>query len=96
MEIYVVQGGDTLFSIANRLGSTAEELAYINQIPPPYGLTPGQALLSDDNTSSQEEKVPVHIGGYAYPFISSWVLEQTLPYLTELHIFSYGFSAEGE
>ena len=96
MEIYVVQGGDTLFSIANRLGSTAEELAYINQIPPPYGLTPGQALLSDDNTSSQEEKVPVHIGGYAYPFISSWVLEQTLPYLTELHIFSYGFTAEGE
>ena len=49
MEIYVVQGGDTLFSIANRLGSTAEELAYINQIPPPYGLTPGQALLSDDS-----------------------------------------------
>lgn len=33
--------------------------------------------------------------GYAYTYISPWVLEQTLPYLTELSVFSYGFSEEG-
>ncbi len=35
-------------------------------------------------------------GGYAYPFISPWVLAETLPYLTELYVFSYGFTAEGD
>lgn len=34
--------------------------------------------------------------GYAYPFISPWVLRQTLPYLTRLSIFSYGFTSQGE
>ena len=38
----------------------------------------------------------VRINGYAYPYINSWVLEQTLPYLTELSVFSYGFTPEGE
>ncbi|MBQ7795127.1 MAG: LysM peptidoglycan-binding domain-containing protein [Lachnospiraceae bacterium] len=33
--------------------------------------------------------------GYAYPFISSWVLDQTLPYLSELSVFSYGFTEAG-
>ena len=38
----------------------------------------------------------IYSGGYAYPFISPWVLENTLPYLTDLYIFSNGFSAKGE
>ena len=47
--------------------------------------------------SDRKEAVPlIHTGGYAYPFISPWVLEQTLPYLSELSIFSYGFTNEGE
>jgi spore germination protein len=33
--------------------------------------------------------------GYAYPFISNYVLEQTLPDINELDVFSYGFTAEG-
>jgi spore germination protein len=36
------------------------------------------------------------VNGYAYPFISPWVLEQTLPYLSNLLVFSYGFTSEGE
>jgi len=36
------------------------------------------------------------VNGYAYPFIDSYVLNQTLPYLSALSVFSYGFSAEGE
>ena len=38
----------------------------------------------------------ISVSGYAYPFISSWVLEQTLPFLSELAVFSYGFTMEGE
>ena len=34
--------------------------------------------------------------GFAYPFISPWVLGQTLPFLDELSVFSYGFTTEGE
>lgn len=38
----------------------------------------------------------IRSGGYAYPFINRFVLEQSLPYLSDLYIFSYGFSTEGE
>ena len=35
-------------------------------------------------------------GGYAYPFIRRFTLTETLPYLTDLFVFSYGFTTEGE
>ena len=34
--------------------------------------------------------------GYAYPFIDTDILRTTLPYLTDLSIFSYGFTETGE
>lgn len=34
--------------------------------------------------------------GYVYPFVNFQVLEQTLPYLTTLCIFSYGFTVGGD
>lgn len=36
------------------------------------------------------------MSGYAYPFIEEDVLDETLPGLTALYIFSYGFTLEGE
>ena len=53
----------------------------------------GQALLIADGERNPSRSVSV--SGYAYPFISAWVLEQTLPYLSELPIFSYGFTDYG-
>ena len=38
----------------------------------------------------------ITVSGYAYPFIDREVLVQTLPYLSELRVFSYGFTMEGE
>ena len=32
----------------------------------------------------------------AYPFIDNEVLGQTLPYLTDIYVFSYGFTEEGD
>lgn len=94
MEIYVVKPGDTVDMIAAGLGANPEQIIYDNQLIYPYELAVGQALFIGDNTRNPSKGIGV--SGYAYPFISPWVLEQTLPYLSELPIFSYGFTAEGE
>lgn len=95
MEIYVIQEGDSLDVIATRYGVTVESIAYTNQIPYPYALAVGQAILID--TGTQEiPTVEKQANGYAYPYISPWVLNQTLPYLSNLLVFSYGFTPEGE
>lgn len=49
-----------------------------------------------DITAPETPLYPAYVGGYAYPFISRWVLEQTLPSLSDLFIFSYGFTPEGD
>ncbi len=94
MEIYVVKPGDTVDRIANSTGVGAEQIIYDNQLEYPYGLAVGQALLINDNVRNAGRAISV--SGYAYPFIKETVLEQTLPYLSELPVFSYGFTMEGE
>lgn len=99
MEIYIVRQGDTVDTIADAYGISPQSIIYNNQLLYPYPLAIGQALLvSSQNPSTPEipEKYSAFTGGYAYPFISKWVLEQTLPYLSDLYIFSYGFTPEGE
>lgn len=94
MLIYIVEPGDTLDNIASIYGVTVEELSYANQIPYPYQLAIGQAILVPIGEEVINKRVAT-ANGYAYPFISPWVLQQTLPYLTNLLIFSYGFTPEG-
>lgn len=94
MEIYVVRTGDTVDSIAAQRGMDVNQIIYNNQLVYPYELAVGQALLLLDNGRSPTGSISV--SGYAYPFINSWVLQQTLPFLSELPIFSYGFTSEGE
>lgn len=93
-EIYVVQPGDTVDGIAGSFGINVRTLIEDNQIVFPYALAVGQALFIDLGTRRPERNL--RVSGYAYPFISPWVLRQTLPYLSELPIFSYGFTAAGE
>ncbi len=93
MEIYVVQPGDTVDGIAALLGVDVGQLVFDNQLIFPYALAVGQALLI--NRGGRNATRSIIVSGYAYPFISEWVLEQTLPYLSELPIFSYGFTREG-
>ena len=45
MEIYTVRRGDTLYSVSRRFGVPAGLLAVWNDVPPPYDLAVGQALL---------------------------------------------------
>lgn len=100
MQIYVVQTGDSIDRIAAGYGVSAASIAENNQIPYPYRLAVGQALLileqQDQSGVGIAGEYLLDVGGYAYPFINRWVLEQTLPYMSRLMIFSYGFTAEGE
>lgn len=93
MEIYVVKQGDNVDAIAASYEISVQTLIYDNQLVYPYELAIGQALLI--GTGSAVLAREAFVNGYAYPFISRWVLEQTLPYLSELSVFSYGFTSEG-
>ena len=94
MEIYVVKPGDSVDSIAQQLDANVEQIIFDNQLEYPYKLALGQALLINRYTRNAERAAAV--SGYAYPFIGEKVLEETLPYLSELRVFSYGFTVEGE
>ncbi len=96
MEIYVVKQGDTIDRISSIFGIPATEIAFVNQISYPYPLVIGQALLIPVQDSLQQYKRQVNVNGYAYPYINSKTLQTTLPYLTDLSVFSYGFTVTGE
>lgn len=93
MEIYVVQPRDTIDIIASTYGVDINTLIYDNQLIYPYELAVGQALLV--RNGQRERTMEIVSNGYAYPFISRWVLNNTLPFLSELSVFSYGFTEEG-
>lgn len=95
MEIYVVKSGDTVDSIAERYGIAVSSVIYDNQLTYPYPLALGQALLISAGASA-EPTYPAWVNGYAYPFIQREVLSQTLPYLSSLSVFSYGFTTDGD
>lgn len=95
MEIYVVKPGDTVDAIAASYGISPESVIYNNQLLYPYALAVGQALL----LSAPLTEAPSYFAftnGYAYPFIDETVLTETLPFLSSLSVFSYGFTTEGE
>ena len=95
MQIYVVKQGDTVDTIAGEYGVSVEDIIYDNQIPYPYRLAVGMALLLRITGEEGVGRYDAYVNGYAYPFISNYVLNQTLPYLSSLSIFSYGFTTEG-
>jgi spore germination protein len=95
MKIYVVQPEDTVDSIAQSYQVSVEDVIYINQLAYPYALAVGQAILLPTIEEIYEWKSVV-TNGYAYPFINPDVLEATLPFLTNLSVFSYGFTGQGD
>ena len=72
MRIYVVQPGDTLNEIAGKTGVSTYQIALDNQLIYPYELAVGQALLISDGSGGPDRNI--YVSGYAYPFISRWVL----------------------
>ena len=95
MEIHVVKQGDTVDTVAAFYGVSPASVIYDNQLGYPYALAVRQALLISTSPVS-EPTFSAYSGGYAYPFIEEMVLQETLPFLSYLFIFSYGFTTEGE
>lgn len=91
---YTVKEGDTLFSIAKEYQTTVKDL-YRNN-PALMGesdIVPGEELVISYRESP---KRPITVNGYAYPFIADNVLAQTLPNLSNITPFSYGFTSMGD
>ncbi len=84
-------------AIAQSTGISVELLLWANQIEYPYRLAVGQSLYIPEEREAGADRATrgLYVFGYAYPFINSRVLDETLPYLTDLYVFSYGFTAEG-
>lgn len=95
MKIYVVQQGDSVDSIASSQGVPVDALVFDNQIQPPYRLAIGQSLYIRGD-EPPEDRTPLYVFGYAYPFIEPVNLDNTLPFLTDLYVFSYGFTENGD
>ena len=92
--IYVVQRGDTLWTLSQRFGIPWRDLAWVNQLRDPDELVVGQTLLIAPR--QPRPGTDLEIGGFVYPFVSPWVLGQTVPFLNWLGVFTYGFTPTGE
>jgi spore germination protein len=143
VEIHVVQSGETIWSIAQQYGESAQRIIQHNDVTNPRGLVPGQALiilhpetvytvrwgdtlrsiaqrygvsvveLLQNNPGitissslypgqtiviayQGEKRREISVNGYAYPYINRNVLQWALPFLTDLTIFGYGFTLNGD
>ena len=91
--VYTVAQGDSVYSIAARFGISANQLWRNNpQLGGGSKLTPGQELVI---TLPPPTFGSIDVNGYAYPNIDRAVLRKTLPYLTYLTLFTYGFRPDG-
>lgn len=93
-ELYTVQEGDSLQSIAESHDITVLQLLRNN--PFLVGrevIYPGETLVisySDDKSAS------ISVNGYVYPYIEKGILEKNLLYLTYLSIYHYTILENGE
>lgn len=90
---HTVVRGQTMYSLANGYRVPLNDLIAANpQISNPSNLSVGQVI----NIPTQTRKLgSIDVNGYAFPNISSNVLQDTLPYLTYLSIFSYQVRPDG-
>jgi hypothetical protein len=75
--VYIVQAGDTLYSIARRHGVTVDELVAWNDIPDPSKIKPGQKIaikasaVGAASQPSSDEDVSVAIRGRSISWSTS-------------------------
>ncbi len=91
--VHTVKQNESLYHIAQQYGVTVISLYQNN--PQLHGLPsviPGQQLVI---THDQEKLGAFEVNGYGEPSISQNLLRQTLPYLTYVAPFTYGFTTDG-
>ncbi len=92
-QVHTVQPGENLSAIARQYGVSLRQLYRNNPIlgggPVLY---PGQTLVL---SYEGKKEGTLSVNGYAYPFIDKDLLQATVPYLTYLTPFTYGFTPDG-
>lgn len=92
---HTIVEGDTLSSIAKQYNTNEKNILRHNpQLLFQNSLIIGESIIISFQ-DSDNKKSSISVNGYAYPFISKTILYESLLYLTELYIFSYGFTPEG-
>ncbi len=92
--VYTVQPNDTLIKIATQYNTTVMALIQNNpNLITNQNLYVGQQLIISFKGKKLRD---ITVNGYAYPDIDKQVLLKSLPYLTMLTIFGYGFDENGE
>ncbi len=92
--IHTVKSGESLYSIAEFYGVSVLSIKRNNPfINTDENIQTGESIV----IKYQGNKIGnLTINGYAYPFIQKNTLSETLLYLSELSVFSYGFTITGE
>lgn len=92
--IHQVKENETLYTIARDYQVDVLTLVRNNPfVVQQQALKVGDTIVIEYEGSKSRS---VTTNGYVYPYVSSEVLGQTLPYLTTLSIFSYGFTVGGD
>lgn len=91
--VHTVKEGETLYSIANNYGISAVNILQNNPVIVKNGLIyPGETIV----IKYEGEKRGILVtNGYTYTYINKSTLIKSLPYLSFLTIFTYGFTPEG-
>lgn len=92
--VHTVKPGENLYSIARQHNISVINILQNNpSIENSDNIYPGQTIVIayDDNKIGS-----MSINGYAYPSIDRKTLRKTLPYLTYLTLFTYGFKPNGD
>ena len=94
VQSHTVRPGETLSSIASAYGLTVDQLWRNNPIlGGGADIYPGETLVI---AYDSQPEAALSVSGYAYPFIGPRLLRATVPYLTYLTPFTYGFTPRGE
>jgi len=93
MLIHVVKPGENLYRIAKIYNTTPEKIIKTNELTNPDRLVIGQTIVITDGSNEKDRSIIVN--GYTYPNIEEKTLYKTLPYLTYITPFSYGFNEDG-
>lgn len=90
---HTVQQGETLFTIAQKYSISVNQIYRNNLILKGIPIVnPGLQLTI---TTDSELVGSYMTGGYAYPFIDITLLNTTLPFMSGLMPFTYGFNEDG-
>lgn len=89
---YEVRPGDTFYSIATAFGVTTDQLLSVNpEIVDINTIFVGQVI----HIPEIYMRPIIEVNGYAFPDIDLHILEDTLPYLTYLSLYSYQVMPDG-